>query len=565
MTPNLIYTITFYLSLLMLIALVGLYKNKVSVHYVLLYSAITILNYGYKELAEATDLRSAMAANRTVYLGAAFCPFLVLVCFTELCRVKIDKIARILLLAYSFIIWVISCFAPTGSLYYKEAYFYFDENGLGRLIKVDGPLHVLFPAYLIIVIAICIYGIIRAIVKKSETSYATCMVLMGCIMMVIGTYIYDSVASPALETLPIGYVIALLTLLTLLIKICNYDVYMVSLASLNSELTFGFLICDSKKRYLGSNEVAKEWFPEIKGVRVDHVFDSNTTDFLDCVRRWLISDTIDESVYFERGGKTIEARHSTVDMSNKTMHVIYLRDDTKQREYTKLVENYNANLEKNVKIKTDKLKRVQSDIVISMASIVENRDSSTGGHIARTSDVVEIFVNYLLRTNICPTLTEEVAENIIKAAPLHDFGKIAISDDVLNKKGKFTEAEYEEMKKHSEKGSVIVARILENSDDAMFRKIAVNVAHFHHEKWNGKGYPTGKSGEDIPFEARVMALADVFDALVSKRVYKEKYSYDKAFGIIEEEIGEQFDPVLGREFLNCRCELEKLYSSYPED
>ena len=199
-----------------------------------------------------------------------------------------------------------------------------------------------------------------------------------------------------------------------------------------------------------------------------------------------------------------------------------------------------------------------------MASIVENRDNNTGGHIARTSDVVRIFVKHLQKKRIIKGMTPEIAKCIIKAAPLHDFGKIAIPDAILNKPGKFEPEEYEIMKMHSAKGASIVERILQNADDPTFKRIAVNIAHYHHEKWNGQGYPEGIREEEIPFEARVMALADVFDALVSKRVYKDSYSYDKAFSIIEESMGTHFDPVLCTVFLECRPQFEALYNSYAD-
>ena len=121
------------------------------------------------------------------------------------------------------------------------------------------------------------------------------------------------------------------------------------------------------------------------------------------------------------------------------------------------------------------------------------------------------------------------------------------------------------MQTHAEKGAKIVQKLLSHYEDDLFRKIAVNVAHFHHEKWNGKGYPSQLSGTDIPFEARVMALADVFDALVSKRVYKSRMSYDQAFEIIRKDSGSHFDPDLSVEFIQCREKLEALYNSYDDD
>ena len=130
------------------------------------------------------------------------------------------------------------------------------------------------------------------------------------------------------------------------------------------------------------------------------------------------------------------------------------------------------------------------------------------------------------------------------------------------KPGKYTEEEYAEMKKHTIEGARIVENILQGVEDESFVHIAKNIAHYHHEKWNGKGYPSGLAKTDIPIEARIMALADVFDALVSKRCYKEAFSYDKAFSIIEESLGEHFDPELGKIFLECRDDLETLYNKY---
>ena len=143
---------------------------------------------------------------------------------------------------------------------------------------------------------------------------------------------------------------------------------------------------------------------------------------------------------------------------------------------------------------------------------------------------------------------------------MHDLGKIAVLDAILRKPGRFTAEEYDMMKAHAAEGARIVENVLSEVDDAGFKQIAINVAHYHHEKWDGSGYPEKLAGEAIPLEARIMALADVFDALVSKRCYKEAYSYDTAFSIIESSIGTHFDPQLGRIFLKCRHELEALYN-----
>lgn len=242
---------------------------------------------------------------------------------------------------------------------------------------------------------------------------------------------------------------------------------------------------------------------------------------------------------------------------------IELIDRTNEIKYTYAIQEYNTNLQREVKIKTEDIVHIKDKMVLGMASMIESRDNSTGGHIKRTSAVVKIFADHLLKKGTW-NLSEDFVEMISKAAPMHDLGKIAVDDSILRKNGKFTPEEYEEMKKHSAEGAKIVEEILRDAEDERFVDIARNIAHFHHEKWNGKGYPMGLADVRIPIEARIMALADVFDALVSKRCYKEAYSYDQAFSIIMESLGTHFDPELGKVFIECREELEALYDANKE-
>lgn len=217
-------------------------------------------------------------------------------------------------------------------------------------------------------------------------------------------------------------------------------------------------------------------------------------------------------------------------------------------------------LEDKLNERTRHIRHIRDMMVLGMATMVESRDNSTGGHIKRTSEVVKVFAQKLVEYDF--GLSEGFLNMVARAAPMHDLGKIAVDDVILRKQGRFNDEEYGIMKKHSAEGAKIVARILEGVENEEFIRIAVNIAHFHHEKWNGSGYPMGLSKEDIPVEARIMALADVFDALVSKRCYKDAYSYDKAFEIIESSLGSHFDPGLGQLFLKCRPELVSLYDSY---
>jgi putative two-component system response regulator len=144
---------------------------------------------------------------------------------------------------------------------------------------------------------------------------------------------------------------------------------------------------------------------------------------------------------------------------------------------------------------------------------------------------------------------------------MHDLGKIAVDDAVLRKPGRFTPEEFEKMKLHSAEGARVIHEILLKTDDESFKLIAENVAHYHHERWDGSGYPDGLTGENIPIEARIMAIADVYDALVSKRVYKDSMSFEKANDIITSGMGSQFDPSLEPYYKSARPRLEAYYNS----
>ena len=143
--------------------------------------------------------------------------------------------------------------------------------------------------------------------------------------------------------------------------------------------------------------------------------------------------------------------------------------------------------------------------------------------------------------------------------PLHDVGKIKVSDTILNKPGRLTDEEFKKMQNHTTAGGEIIDKVITTvGEESEYLTEAKNLASFHHEKWNGKGYPTGLQGEEIPLSARVMAVADVFDALVSRRSYKEPFSVDKAMEIIREDAGTHFDPLIVEAFFNAEEEIRRV-------
>ncbi|MDD6193307.1 MAG: HD domain-containing protein [Lachnospiraceae bacterium] len=206
--------------------------------------------------------------------------------------------------------------------------------------------------------------------------------------------------------------------------------------------------------------------------------------------------------------------------------------------------------------------KMYEDTIHSVADIVESRDGSTGEHIKRTTIYVKIIAEELRKDKkYANIITKDYINSLVLAAPLHDVGKVAIPDSILQKPGKLTDEEFDEMKKHTTKGAEIIQKSFFRNNTRMTTQMMEDVALYHHEKWNGYGYPQRLSGEEIPLAARIMAVADVFDAVSQKRCYRDAMSLDESFAIIEEGRGNHFDPDVADSFLRARRRVEKAYGS----
>ena len=193
---------------------------------------------------------------------------------------------------------------------------------------------------------------------------------------------------------------------------------------------------------------------------------------------------------------------------------------------------------------------MQTQIIARLANLIESRDTETGGHVARTSAYCKLLAEDSQKDGVyADTIDKDFIDRLYAVAPIHDVGKILVSDKILRKPGKLTPEEFEEMKKHAASGGDVAKRILTGIADDASMQMAYDIATYHHERWGGGGYPHGLQGEEIPLSARIMAIADVFDALVSKRCYKEPIPLDEAFHIIESDSGTHFDPKLVEVFL----------------
>ncbi len=215
---------------------------------------------------------------------------------------------------------------------------------------------------------------------------------------------------------------------------------------------------------------------------------------------------------------------------------------------------------------SDSTSKMQDGLIITMADLVESRDSDTGAHVQKTAAYVKIIAEGLNKKGYyAEKITPKFISDVVRSAPLHDVGKINIPDEVLNKPGKLTDEEYEIMKTHTIAGKRIMENAISTVKGDNYLKEARNMAAYHHERWDGKGYPEGIHGEVIPLSARIMAVADVFDALTSPRVYKPAFPLEKALAILEEGKGTQFDPKCIEVFMEALPEVKVILRKYNHD
>lgn len=561
-----IYVIAVFLSLLELVIFYETNSRRTNKNFITLFIATLISNFGYAVCVHSPNVSSALFGTMISYIGSILTITFMLIVVVDLCERHFHPVLRALLLLVSLFFIVIICSTENTNLFFKNIYI---RHYLGLTIfDFDaGPFILFYVIYLAIINLSAIIVVVDTIRCNKRVSCKTLYTLLGMIIFGTLAYIIPLILDIRINLMVFTYIILEIGFIVLSIHANMYDLSSNLMDVYKSRGGYGYIAFDSKKRFLGCDELALQLLPGLNNVPIDSKVHEKHTEVIEKLNynevEWKWTDKIENDFVIENNSIiTICTIHPLKSNNQLIGYLFELRDNTKQQNYIDGINLYNKLLESSVDEKTAKITAMQDSIITGMAMMVESRDNSTGGHVLRTSDCVRIFVNKLKTyPQFSDWCTSDFCERMIKAAPMHDLGKIAVDDSILRKPGKFTDEEYSQMKKHAEKGSKIVQNVLKETTDLEFQAIAINVAHYHHEKWNGTGYPTGIKGEEIPVEARIMALADVFDALVSKRCYKEAQTFDEAFAIIKNDLGKHFDPLIGGVFLECRPQLEEYYQT----
>jgi len=489
-------------------------------------SICVILNSaGYLFEMQALTKEQAITAVQFLYLGKAFAPFTMFLFIMDYCKIKISRIVTgILLSVHCFILLlVLSC--QHNTLFYNNIDF--TKEGLfPHLILGHGIIYILYTsmivAYLIIISITCVrrYFLTKTTVEHKQIFYLIC----SNITMGIGLLLFLNGMTRGYDTTAIAYIVSASLLLPAMVKHNLFDTLSFAKDYVIDNLAEGLVIIDTSDKVLYVNEVAKALYPEFNNGKASAALEdlhkrSNEQSNI------FINDTV-----YRVSKKEIMNQHILLGS-------LYTLDDI-TGSY-----NYTKRLKEDVDTKTQEIIKLQHSVIASFANIVEARDGITGQHVKRTSAYVEIITKALQKNSkYKDLLNNQATELIIDAAPLHDIGKIGIPDSILTKPGRLTEEEFKIIQSHCETGSQIIAETLASVEDSKYLTIAQEMAHYHHEKWDGSGYPCGLRGEEIPLCARIMAIADVYDALCSKRSYKDAFSKEHALEIILENAGKHFDP-----------------------
>jgi len=273
-----------------------------------------------------------------------------------------------------------------------------------------------------------------------------------------------------------------------------------------------------------------------------------------------LTDAGNESYGFQIGGNDYIMKPLNAGLTR-----IRVRHQLELRQAELDLENQKDLLESQVQEKTRELDLTQDVTIESMASLAEKRDNDSGMHITRTREYIQILSSKLREHPDYHDLNEKILDLFSKSAMLHDIGKVGIPDLILQKTDELSEEEFEILKLHTLYGRDALLEAEKNLGNTSFLTYAKEIAYTHHEHWDGTGYPEGLKGKEIPLSGRLMGIVDVYDTLISKKVYKRSFSHQEALSIIADESGKQFDPLLVEIFLSCKDEILNIALEFSDD
>jgi len=500
--------------------------SAMQIHIILMLICIILMFTGYYIELKATTLDMALMGTVVAYIGK---PFIMLNGIMVVCAFygfKVRKSYYFLASAIGALIFLAVFTNPMTHLYYRECIFDASDIKAPMIVK-NGPLYWLHAITLIGYFVGCIVVSVKGYLKdrNGENARFSIYTVLMVIFDAAGYAVYMFGWSKDYDATVFGALAGVICLSILFYRYRLFDA--VSLAkdyALENSIT-GIVVVDGRREIAYINQTGNRFLANC--FTVDRLLEQKAGEI-----NYSVSDRI-----YSVARKDIENKGH------------YVCTSFEINDVTDSV-NYRTRLEKEVKERTEKIESIQRRSIASLASVVEARSLETGLHIVRTGEYSRMIAEALRdRAQYRDRFTDDYIELLADVTPLHDIGKVSIPDSILLKPGRLNEAEFEEMKKHAEVGARIIEKAMRGVEDDRYVDMAVKVALYHHERWDGTGYPALLRGAEIPIEARIMAVADCFDALVSERCYKEPIPVERAVAILKEESGTHFDPEVVDAFL----------------
>ncbi len=539
-------------------------SKKVNYYFMLLLLFMAVANGGYLAIAISTSVNEAILANKICYIGGCFIPPITLLLLCAIANYKVPSWVRIGMYVYSFMVYGMVLTIGWNDFYYETVSLekFKDATVLGHTY---GPGHVFFYVilygYMLAQVVILAYSI----VKKKAVSHKNLWALLLMVVVNILCFIAGRIINPAIEVLPLSYAISGWICLYMCRRATIYNIEDNIVTSASEQEIYGYLMFDSRLNYLGCNDIAAKIFPDITLCTVDRPMKKIST--LEIVSNWLNSyvEKAEETFSYEASGKHYECRIERIRHHNKSCgYMLELREDTDRWRYMELLATHNAELEEfqvtlekkveeqteEIRMQQQKLKKLFEQTVTALSEAVDAKDRYTSGHSKRVAKYARMIAERMGKS-------KEEQDEIYRAGLLHDIGKIRVSAEIINKPGKLTDEEYNIIKIHPVTGYHILRGISDDNYIAM-------AAKYHHERYDGNGYPNGLVGENIPEVARIMGVADAYDAMASNRSYREALPQEVVRAEIEKGMGTQFDPRIAQIMLEMMDE-DKAYTMKQTD
>lgn len=551
-----------FISVLLIWLYLPTFVKQHGLHYMTFLILAAEVNLNCYFLYSATTTEAALNAQKGIYAVSLFFPIIFLSILCDLCKLPRKLIQYATSTCASILVFGVATTEKTG-LFYKS----FELDPVTHIVtKEYGILHSCY--YIYIVLGYILTFVLLYLSRhKKDISIKSIfsiflMEVVYCLSVFIGDIVTIEFDFDGVAVVIIGIMMLLLTR-----RLSEYDIAMSIAARVERDNYIAIATIDKKRNVLGYNDSMARIIPDFGKCRIDRVIPDDFSQ-KESIEKMIAAfeetkEPVIKEVFANEKWYQIELSALVYSGGNSGYQII-LRDITEKNKYITLLETYRNELLQDVEAKVTQINDMQDATLLGIAELIESRDGSTGGHIKRTSVVVKILSDYLLKNDTF-AVSPMFYKILEKVAPLHDVGKVAVDDVILRKPGKFTPEEFEQMKQHAAKGGAIIGTILKGIQNDDWLKTATNVASSHHERWDGTGYPNHQSGTDIPLEARIMAVADVYDALVSKRCYKEEFDFKKAYSIIMEGMGTQFDPSLKDCFCACVPKLEAYYTEMKQE